>query len=130
MSTTTILLALLTGTRNFVKEIAEPHRLIMKEQTMHSDASRLLIQQSRSYPVVNGISRGTRRTKSKLTFDVAVPNVAGDGNIVAPYIVDVNVSAPVGRSLADTDEVVALAAAYIASAEFRALIENGELADA
>lgn len=130
MSTLLSLTGVSTTVYNFQKEVAEPHRLIMKEEALHSDAARFLLQQTRGFPSVNGDSRGTRRTSSKVTMDVDVPNSAGDGDITLPFLVDIGTSAPVGRSTAEVDTMIDLVAAYVQSAEFRALMTEGELSDA
>jgi hypothetical protein len=130
MSTILALTGASTTNYNFQKEVAEAHRLIMKEETMHSDTGRFLIQQTRSFPTVNGDSRGTRRTSTKVTMDVDVSNKAGDGDITLPFILDLSVSAPVGRDSTEVDTMIDLVAAYVNSAKFRALLEEGELADA
>lgn len=128
-----ILLALVgasTTEYNFQQEVVEPHRLIMKEETLHTDAHRFLLQQTRSYPTVNGESRGTRRSSTKVTMDIDVLNKAGEGDITLPFIVDLGVSAPVGRDSTEVDTMIDLLKAYVASAEFRALLEDGELSNA
>jgi len=130
MSTILALVGASTTAYDFQKEVAEPHRLILKEETLHSDAQRFLLQQTRSFPTVNGESRGTRRTSTKVTYDIDVPNKAGDGNITLPFILDLSVSAPVGRASTEVDTMVDLVSAYVNSAKFRALLEEGELADA
>jgi hypothetical protein len=119
-----------TTVYNFQQEVAEAHRLLMKEETLSTDTHRFTLSQSRSYPVVNGASRGTRKTRSKLTIDCDVLNTAGDGDNTEPMIANVDVSLPVGRSAAKLAEFQDALAAYVASAEFTALIEEGQLADA
>jgi len=131
MSTTLITLTgESTAVYNFQQKVAEPHRLIMKEETLHSNAARFLLQQSRGTPTKNGESRGTQKSLSKITIDVSVPNVEGDGNNVMPLILNVDCSVPVGAESTDIDTAIDLAAAYVASADFRALLELGDMADA
>jgi hypothetical protein len=63
-------------------------------------------------------------------MDIDVLNKAGEGDITLPFIVDLGVSAPVGRDSTEVDTMIDLLKAYVASAEFRALLEDGELSNA
>jgi len=119
-----------TTVYNFQQEVAEAHRLLMKEEALHSDTHRFTLSQSRAFPTVNGNSRGTRKTRSKLTIDDDVLNTAGDGNNTEPIIANVDVSLPVGRSAANLATFQDALAAYVASQAFTDLIAEGQLSDA
>lgn len=67
--------------------------------------NRDMIQLYRTAPKRNGEYRGTARTAVKLTEDVSVDNVSGDGSIVAPMIMEVTFSIPVGATAAQTLEL-------------------------
>ena len=127
--TTLISLADVENEFDFAQEVANPHDLLMKDIVLHTDAKRFMLKQARQFPVVNGASRGVRRTKSNVTMDVDVLNVLGDGNITSPLVARLDCSHPVGTASADTDKLVACLALYVQSPEFRALLTSGELAN-
>jgi S1-C subfamily serine protease len=55
----------------------------------------------------NGNSRGSSKVAVKLTDDVAVLNVAGDGNNVLPAILEISASLPLGISDAERQDLIA-----------------------
>lgn len=71
----------------------------------HTLDARDTIQLYRTAPKRNGEFKGTARTAIKLTEDVSVDNVSGDGSIVAPMIMEVSFSIPVGATAAQTLEL-------------------------
>lgn len=62
----------------------------------HTLQSRNCIQLYRTLPKRAGNFLGSAKTSLKLTVDVEVPNADGTGTIVAPMIVEVSYSIPVG----------------------------------
>lgn len=71
----------------------------------HTVDSRILLQLYRSAPKRNGVTRGTSKSTVKFTEDIAVSNVAGDGDIVLPLICEISFSVPVGATAAQTMEL-------------------------
>lgn len=67
----------------------------------HTLQSRNQFQFYRTLPVRSGNFLGSAKSAVKLTRDKSVPNADGSGNIVAPLIVEVSFSVPVGVSAAD-----------------------------
>lgn len=70
---------------------------------VHALDNRHQVEFYRSPAKRNGNYRGTNRTTIKLTKDVAVDNVAGDGQIVAPLIWTISAAIPLGVSAADIE---------------------------
>jgi len=71
-------------------------------RSYHTDAARKTLQFYRSPAKRNGESLGIAKSAMKQTIDVSVPNASGSGNIVLPYIIEVNFARPVGVSAADS----------------------------
>lgn len=67
--------------------------------------SRDMIQLYRTAPKRNGEFRGVARTSIKVTEDISVDNVSGDGQIVAPMLLECSFSIPVGATAAQTLEL-------------------------
>lgn len=67
----------------------------------HTLADRNTLQFYRTPPRRNGEFLGAAKTSLKFTQDTSVANASGDGNIVAPLIMEVQISAPVGVTEAD-----------------------------
>lgn len=64
----------------------------------HQADNRDLLQMYRTDAKRSGNSRGSRKTKIKLTRDVSCPNADGSGNIKLPVIVELSVSNPLGHT--------------------------------
>lgn len=71
----------------------------------HALDARDIVQFYRTAAKRNGEYRGTARSAFKLTEDISVDNVSGDGSIVAPLIMEVSFSVPVGATAAQTLEL-------------------------
>lgn len=67
----------------------------------HSPALRDTISMYRSFPTKNGNFNGTQKTAVKLTLDVSVPGVDSETTLIAPAIVEVSFSVPVGVTQAE-----------------------------
>lgn len=66
----------------------------------HQVGSRNQLQFYRTTPTRNGNFKGSRKTTFKFTTDVSVPGVDGE-TVVAPSIIEVKMSNPVGVTDAD-----------------------------
>lgn len=85
--------------REFIlDDTSAPNRIVLVEQNDHLPDSRVMVTMTRGIPKVNGNSRGTRKTSSKITVDVTVPNADGSGTITVPAIASIEYSLPLGMS--------------------------------
>lgn len=77
-------------------------------ETSVDDGERDEIKLLRNIPTVDAEKnfRGNVRTTQRGTKDVSVPNNDGTGNLMAPIVVEVKVTAPVGALQADIDDMV------------------------
>lgn len=69
-------------------------------ETDHSPAARNTMGFYRTNPKVNGNFRGVQKTSCKFTRDITVDGVDGS-DLIAPIILEVNFSFPVGTLAAD-----------------------------
>lgn len=84
--------------------------------TEHTLTSRSLLQFYRTYAKRSGNSRGASKSAVKLTRDVSVPNADGTGNIVAPLIIEVSISCPIGAEATACAKTALLGAELMAHA--------------
>lgn len=68
----------------------------------HTGTKRDTLTLLRSLPKTSGTFKGMMKTSAKFTLDIEVPSTVVGVSVIAPYIVDISVSLPVG-----TDPVVA-----------------------
>jgi len=68
----------------------------------HTVSLRKTLQVYRTPGKRNGESLGIQKSAIKLTWDVAVPNASGTGNITLPFIAEVSFANPVGVSAANS----------------------------
>jgi hypothetical protein len=67
----------------------------------HSVESRSTLTLTRSMPKVSGNFRGVKKTSAKFTQDLVVDGVDGSTTNVAPLILNLSISVPVGATAAD-----------------------------
>jgi hypothetical protein len=73
------------------------NRAVYKHDTNHTLSSRDTLSLLRTFPKANGNFRGQAKSTAKFTKDVIVTGLDGE-NIVAPVIVSLEFSVPVGLS--------------------------------
>jgi hypothetical protein len=117
-----------TTVYNFQQKVGEPHRLVMKEETLHTPEKILQLQQSRGTATANGNSRGKQKTYSKVTMGTTAPGIDGS-DMSDTIILNLDGSVPVGCAAADVATVIDIAKAYLDSPKFLALFVGGDLAD-
>lgn len=72
----------------------------------HTLASRNVLQLYRTFPKRAGTFLGSAKTAVKFTKDISVANADGSGEIQAPLIAELSLSAPVGATDAELLEIV------------------------
>lgn len=123
----------LTGdkTYNFHQKVAEPHRILMEEETLDTSTKRFELVQSRNTPVRNGESLGKQKSMSKLTVGTTAPNVSDSATSHEDIIiVNIDGSVPLGAAAADVADARDVIVQYVQSDAFLNLLTDGDLANA
>jgi hypothetical protein len=89
------------------------NRTTYTSDTEHKLDMRKQFQLYRTRARRNGVSRGSSKCAVKFTTDVSVDNVAGDGEIILPAILEVSLSLPLGISDVERQDLVIRAADFM-----------------